>query len=536
MDNSLSQLQNWMASKEDEHLEFKEAKQNFHFDKLVKYCAALANEGGGRMVLGVTDKIPRQIVGCQIFQPLERTKAGLIERLRLRIEGEEINHPDGRVVVFHVPSRPIGMPIQIEGAYWMRSGEDLTPMTPDMLKRIFDEGGPDFSAEICNGAAVNDLDPDAIGEFRRRWIKRSGNQAFEGLSTEKLLEDAELTIDGQVTYAALILFGTRKSLGKYLAQAEVIFEYRSTEATGPAQQREEYRQGFFSYYDALWENIGVRNEKQHFQDGLFMLDIPTFNEGAIREAILNAVSHRDYRHAGSVTIRQFPRRIEIISPGGFPPGITPENILDRQSPRNRRLADAFSKCGLVERAGQGVNRIFESCIREGKPLPDFQGTDEYQVSLTLHGQVQDPRFLRFLEKVGQQRLTSFTTHDFIILNQIFWGYPLPDYYKSRIPILLENGILERSTRGRYVLSRQFHIFLGKRGTYTRKKGLDKETNKALLHKHLQECGLGGCKFEELGQVLPSLSRYQIHSLLKELKAEVKIKVEGRTRAGRWFAI
>jgi len=140
MDNSPSQLQKWMDSKEDEHLEFKEAKQNFHFDKLVKYCAALANEGGGRMVLGVTDKIPRQIVGCQTFQPLERTKAGLIERLRLRIEGEEINHPDGRVVVFHVPSRPIGMPIQIEGAYWMRSGEDLATMTPDMLKRIFDEG------------------------------------------------------------------------------------------------------------------------------------------------------------------------------------------------------------------------------------------------------------------------------------------------------------------------------------------------------------------------------------------------------------
>ncbi len=151
MDNSLSQLQKWMASKEDEHLEFKEAKQNFHFDRLVKYCAALANEGGGRMVLGVTDKIPRQIVGCQTFKPLERTKAGLIERLRLRIEGEEINHPDGRVVVFHVPSRPIGMPIQIEGAYWMRSGEDLAPMTPDTLKPIFDEA-PLLSedAQSCN--------------------------------------------------------------------------------------------------------------------------------------------------------------------------------------------------------------------------------------------------------------------------------------------------------------------------------------------------------------------------------------------------
>jgi ATP-dependent DNA helicase RecG len=99
---------------------------------------------------------------------------------------------------------------------------------------------------------------------------------------------------------------------------------------------------------------------------------------------------------------------------------------------------------------------------------------------------------------------------------------------------MENGILERSARNKYILSRQFHAFLGKRGVYTRKRGLDKETNKALLLKHIQGCGQEGCKFEELAQVLPSLSRYQIHSLLKELKGGKKIRVEGRTRAGRWF--
>jgi ATP-dependent DNA helicase RecG len=226
----------------------------------------------------------------------------------------------------------------------------------------------------------------------------------------------------------------------------------------------------------------------------------------------------------------------VISDKNIAPGITPKNILDRQFPRNRRLADAFAKCGLVELAGQGANRIFEACIREGKPLPDFRGTDEYQVSLTLHGQVQDPRFVRFLEKIGQERLASFTTHDLLILNNVFWGHPLPDYYKPRVPFLLENGILERSARNKYILSRQFHTFLGKRGVYTRRRGLDKETNKALLLKHFQACRPEGCKFDELTQVLPFLSRYQIHGLLKELKAEKKIRVEGRTRAGRWFAL
>ena len=79
------QLQDWLHAREDEHLEFKEAKNNFHFEKLVKYCAALANEGGGSIVLGVNDTVPRKVVGSQVFTDLERTKAGLIEKLRFGV-------------------------------------------------------------------------------------------------------------------------------------------------------------------------------------------------------------------------------------------------------------------------------------------------------------------------------------------------------------------------------------------------------------------------------------------------------------------
>lgn len=114
---STNELQTWMNAKEDEHLEFKEAKANFHFETLVKYCVALANEGGGRMILGVTDKLPRTVVGSRAFPDLERTKASLIERLRLRVEVEEIQHPNGRILVFQIPTRPIGVPMQYEGAY-----------------------------------------------------------------------------------------------------------------------------------------------------------------------------------------------------------------------------------------------------------------------------------------------------------------------------------------------------------------------------------------------------------------------------------
>ncbi|NLF73612.1 MAG: hypothetical protein GX575_31625 [Candidatus Anammoximicrobium sp.] len=234
MNTELNELQEWMQAPEGEHLEFKEAKQNFHFEKLLKYCAALANEGGGRIVLGVTDKRPRRVVGSTAFMDLARTKAGLIERLHLRIEAEELAHPDGRVLIFSVPSRPLGMPVPVEGAYWMRSGEDLAPMTPDMLKRIFDEAAPDFSAEVCQRATQSDLDRAAIKQFRRRWQGHSKNPQLRTLSDEQLLRDAGLIAPDGVTYAALILLGKQSALGQFLAQAEVVFEYRSTEVPGPA--------------------------------------------------------------------------------------------------------------------------------------------------------------------------------------------------------------------------------------------------------------------------------------------------------------
>ena len=99
---SLTQLAVWMKADEGEHLEFKEAKNRFDFEKLVQYCVALANERGGYMILGVTDKKPRRVVGTQAFENLERTKVGLLERLNLRVTVDALSHPDGRVLVFSV--------------------------------------------------------------------------------------------------------------------------------------------------------------------------------------------------------------------------------------------------------------------------------------------------------------------------------------------------------------------------------------------------------------------------------------------------
>lgn len=293
MPTTPEQLQVWLSEPEGIHLEFKEARQNFHFEKLVEYCVALANEGGGAIIFGVTDRRPRSIVGTAAFAEPGRTEAGLHERLAHRIPVEEIHTPEGRVLVVHVPARLPGTAWHIGGRYLKRAGDELTAMDHAELKAIFAETGPDFSAEVCAGASMTDLSPQAIGVFRTRWAAKTRDERKTHWSDDQTLVNAELLVDGRVTYAALILFGTRAALGRHLAQAELVFEYRASEASGPAADREEYREGFLLWHDALWTKINLRNERQSYQDGLFRIELPTFDEVSVREALLNAVAHRD---------------------------------------------------------------------------------------------------------------------------------------------------------------------------------------------------------------------------------------------------
>jgi ATP-dependent DNA helicase RecG len=311
------QVEHWLAEPEGERLEFKTASNRFDFDKLTDYCVALANEGGGKIILGVSDRRPRQVIGTNAYPEPGREEASLFQRLHHRVPIEEVRYQNKRLLVVHVPPRLPGTAWEYKGCYWRRAGENLVPIRADELRAMFAEAGPDYSAQPSD-AALADLSPNAIAEFRTRWARKSGNARIRGWNDEQTLVDAELLIDGKATIAALILFGTHEALGRHLAQAEVVFEYRSTEASGPAQDRVEFREGFFLFHDALWQRINLRNDRQSYQDGLFRYEVPTFDEVAVREALLNAVAHRDYHLSGSVFMRQYPRRLEIVSPGGFP--------------------------------------------------------------------------------------------------------------------------------------------------------------------------------------------------------------------------
>src|SRR5690606_29716803 len=183
---------------------------------------------------------------------------------------------------------------------------------------------------------------------------------------------------------------------------------------------------------------------------------------------------------------------------------SPQNILERQSPRNRRLADALARCGFVERSGQGADRMFSAAVSEGKLPPDFSRSDDYLVSVILHGQVQDEGFLRFLERLGAETQRTLSIDDLIVLDAVHRDVPMPERAKQRVPFLIDIGALERPSPKRLTLSRRFYAFVGKRGEYTRRRGLDRETNKALLRQHIEQNAKEGSPLGELNQVLPGM--------------------------------
>jgi hypothetical protein len=139
---TIEQIDAWRAAKsETEHLEFKEAKNQFDFDSVLAYCVAIGNEGGGVLLLGIANKPPRPVVGTNAYlDRIAEIKGNILNKLHFRVDIEEVQHPDGRVLVFHIPPRPIGRPYHVDGTYYMRSGESLVAMTPEQLEKIFDEG------------------------------------------------------------------------------------------------------------------------------------------------------------------------------------------------------------------------------------------------------------------------------------------------------------------------------------------------------------------------------------------------------------
>ena len=131
------------------------------------------------------------MVGSAAFDQPERTRKGLIDKLKVMVDFQLYEYNGKRVLVFDVASRPLGLPVQADGVAWWYEGDSLIPMPEDVRRRIYEETGVDFSGTICVDAKFSDIDENAVEVFRKRWIEKSGNTRLKGVEWEQLLRDCE---------------------------------------------------------------------------------------------------------------------------------------------------------------------------------------------------------------------------------------------------------------------------------------------------------------------------------------------------------
>lgn len=535
---NLEQLNKWLVRKESVALEFKEAKSHFDSKRdLPDYCAALANEGGGKLILGVDDK--GNVVGTKAFYgTANKLSHELFTKIKIRVDVEELTHPQGRILIFHVHGRPIGCRIRSTGKYLhpMRMGESLVEMDDIRTRAILNEAQPDFSSQIITDFKIEDTDDEAVENFKQRWAEKAQRRDYLNFQKEKVLRAVGVLSDRGLSYAGLILFAKKAKLDELLPCSEIIFEWRQEEKKTAHDFRKNWREPFFKMYEEVWNAINVRNLRFPFQEGLFQREVFAFNEKAIREALLNAVAHRDYTiNSRSIFIKASPQEFCVESPGGFPSGITPENILEKTWWRNRDIVEVFEKAGLVERAGQGMNDIFESTIREGKGIPSFLGSDEYSVVLRIPAQVKDKNFILFLEKIAQEKQIALLFEEILELERIREEQIVtkPEFKKR----FLDLGIIARvgKTKGaKYGLSHKYYIYQGSLGTYTRITGLSREQRKELILNHLRKNQKGFMK--DFRDAFQDMRQSNINNLLQEMKKAGKIDHVGSRRSGYWILI
>lgn len=539
MKTSLEEFATWLRSPEGPNLEFKEGKVDVA-NELPDYCAALANEGGGKLILGVREHKTEkrfEVIGTSAFDgTYNRLSSRLLDSLGIRVDVEELLWEGQRVIIFHVPKRQQGQVIRSSGKYRypMRVGESLAKMDDQTIRRIINEAELDFSAEIVPKLTLFDLDEHALLYFRERWAKETERPDYRSLELSEMLTNLRLIKGKGITYAALILLGTEQALADHLPDAEVIFEWRQIPGKTSHDLRKTWTKPAILALEEIWECVNEKNFRFPFQEGLFQYDIWAFNEKPIREAILNAIAHRDYHLKGrSIFITASPKEFCIESPGGFPYGITVENILDEHMWRNRLLADVLNRVGLVERSGQGLNDIFEATVRSGKGLPAIEDIDGYKVNLFIPAQVQDIAFVAYLEKVLNQKQVLLSLKEILTLEEIRSEETVsrPEYKEK----LLKLGLIEQvgRTRGaKYVLSHNYYAEGSKRGHYTRLVGFTREEKKALILKHLEKNK--EAQLSEFSQAFPEMKQQDISNLLQELKRSGEVFYTGSRKVGRWY--
>jgi ATP-dependent DNA helicase RecG len=404
-------LMSLMATWENEVVEFKQAGNDYKTDKIGEYFSALANEANLRgygqawLVFGINNKT-RSIVGSDYRSDPERLQA---TKIQIADSSEpsitfrnihELQHDQGRVVLFEIPAAPLGMPIAWKGHYYARAGESLTHLGLDKLDEIRQqtiEG--DWSAQIVPDATYDHLYDTALRKARESFAHKYANRFPEKevmdwpLAT--FLDRAKLTQSGKITRATLLLLGKAESsylLSPHPAQMTWKLE-------GPERAYEHFGLPFLLNTTVLYQKIRNIQVRILPDDQLLAIEVSKYDQRIVLEALHNCIAHQDYMRNGRIIVTEQPDRLIFENEGRFFEGQPEDYISGNKTPRRYRnpfLAQAMAELNMIDTMGYGIHSIHIGQARRYFPMPDYDLTEPDAVKVTIYGKIVDPAYSRLL--------------------------------------------------------------------------------------------------------------------------------------------
>lgn len=542
-----------IPKKETLTVEFKSDLRKLGDSELIDAVVAMANTDGGTLYLGVEDdgkvsgvnKIHADATGV-VALIANRTVPSVSVRAEIITENNKdvlkIEIYRSRAIVASSDGRILRRRLKLDGS------PENVPMYPfEITTRLSDLSQLDFSAQIISDATIDDLDPNERIRLRNILKMRKSDSSLNDLTDEELDKALQLVrSDNGVLYptvTGMLLIGKEDRLKELIPTAKSCFQVL---VGTQVRVNELFSKPLLLTFEIFESYMKAWNPEREIQYGLIRIPIPEFSDVAFREGLVNAFCHRDYSILQVIRLAIEDEGLTISSPGGFIEGVNLNNLLTVEPHgRNQTLADALKRIGLAERTGRGIDRIFESSIMYGRPIPDYSESTESCVKLFIQRAQPDLAFVKMLsdeeERTGQKLpinslliLSTLRTQRRASIHELCEAIHLSEArIRANIEKLLEAGLVEAKGEGRsrtYILSSKVYREQGDPIGYVRQSGIDKLRYDELVMTLAKNQGY--ITRDDVVQLL-RISESQAYRILKRLSSENRILLEGTGRSAKY---
>ena len=515
---------------------------NLAVDELI----AFANNKGGTLYFGVEDN--GEVTGCDGNYDLQNIIESIYEKTRpsIFVDPEEIEYNGKKVIALTVASDGITH-ATTDGRCLKRLGKNSKPFYPDEMSNRYSEiQSSDFSGRILSDSTEDDINKLEVYKLKEKLKARNPESTLADMDDIAFLRDLALVKSDsgniKLTVAGLLFVGKEQAINRLLPQAEVIYLHYSESNLEEYDARLDMKAPIISVIDRLSEKIQDSNRIVNVQVGLFRLEIVDFPEKVFQEALLNALSHRDYQSQGAVYVKHYPDKIVIENPGAFLDGITENNIITHPSvPRNKLIAETLQQLNYVQRTGQGVDIIFREMISSGKPFPEYKSYND-AVSLTIYSAIDDIDFVKFIANEENGLSRSFSLSELMILRYLKDNRKITmseaeiliqearDQAQNACNNLKRYGLIELSGN-EYMLTAKIYDELKNSVDYTKDKAIQYIKAREMILEYIRDRGFIN---NELVRELCGFSQKQARIILQRMRKENLIELSEKGRYAKYI--